>query len=121
MRLAVGRPCYLQLPEKGHVLHDAGFTRQRKVQVDRRGSDGFVVLGDFMAPEQRLVGIAFGGIAYAVAGLGLLRRVLLTYFSDRLTALTLGLMVLAFAICNLVMGLRLTARLKAEEPGVRDE
>lgn len=33
----------------------------------------------------------------------------------------LGLMVLAFAICNLVMGLRLTARLKAEEPGVRDE
>lgn len=46
----------------------------------------------FSAPYQ--ASIAFGGIAYAVAGLGLLRRVLLTYFSDRLTALTLGLMVL---------------------------
>ncbi len=46
----------------------------------------------FSAPYQ--ASIAFGGIAYAVAGLGLLRRVLLTYFSDLLTALTLVVVVL---------------------------
>lgn len=32
-----------------------------------------------------------------------------------------GLMVLAVAACNLVLGLRLTARVKAKESSVRDE
>jgi sorbitol-specific phosphotransferase system component IIC len=33
----------------------------------------------------------------------------------------LGLMVLVFAVWNLVLGLRLTARLNAKETSVRDE
>ena len=33
----------------------------------------------------------------------------------------LGLMVLAVAACNLVLGLRLTARVKAKESSVQDE
>ncbi|MBC8082021.1 MAG: hypothetical protein H7Z21_02315 [Hymenobacter sp.] len=46
----------------------------------------------FSAPYQ--VAIAFGGIIYALLGLGLLRRVLLRYFSDAVTALTLVVLVL---------------------------
>jgi hypothetical protein len=47
----------------------------------------------FSAPYQ--ASIAFGGIAYAVAGLALLRRVLLRYFTDAITALTLLALALA--------------------------
>lgn len=46
----------------------------------------------FSAPYQ--VAIAFGGMTYGLLGLGMLRRVLLRYFSDALTAVTLALLVL---------------------------
>ncbi|RSK31160.1 hypothetical protein [Hymenobacter metallilatus] len=46
----------------------------------------------FSAPYQ--VAIAFGGIAYGVLGLAVLRKVLLSFFSDAVAALTLGLVVL---------------------------
>ncbi|WP_375434663.1 hypothetical protein [uncultured Hymenobacter sp.] len=46
----------------------------------------------FSAPYQ--VAIAFGGLLYGLLGLGVLRRVLLRYFSDVVTALTLVLIVL---------------------------
>lgn len=46
----------------------------------------------FSAPYQ--MSIAYGAIAYATAGLALLRRVLLRYFSDLLTLLTLVLVAL---------------------------
>ncbi|TGE20596.1 hypothetical protein E5K00_21620 [Hymenobacter aquaticus] len=46
----------------------------------------------FSAPYQ--IAIAFGGLLYALLGLGLLRRVLLRYFSDVVTALVLVLLVL---------------------------
>ena len=46
----------------------------------------------FSAPYQ--VAIAFGGLLFALLGLGLLRRVLLRYFSDVVTTLVLVLLVL---------------------------
>ncbi|GAC1375815.1 MAG: hypothetical protein NVS3B25_16550 [Hymenobacter sp.] len=46
----------------------------------------------FSAPYQ--VAVAFGGLLFALLGLGLLRRVLLRYFSDVATTLVLGLLVL---------------------------
>ncbi len=46
----------------------------------------------FSAPYQ--ISIAYGGVLYAVGGLAILRRVMLRYFSDFLTALTLVLVVL---------------------------
>ncbi|GAB2946488.1 hypothetical protein GCM10027048_09330 [Hymenobacter coalescens] len=46
----------------------------------------------FSAPYQ--VAIAFGGMLYGLLGLGIVRRVLLRYFSDAVTALTLALLVL---------------------------
>ncbi|UOQ73509.1 hypothetical protein [Hymenobacter cellulosilyticus] len=46
----------------------------------------------FSAPYQ--IAIAFGGLLYALLGLGILRRVLLRYFSDVITALVLVLLVL---------------------------
>lgn len=46
----------------------------------------------FSAPYQ--MSIAYGALAYATAGLALLRRVLLRFFSDLLTLLTLVLLVL---------------------------
>lgn len=46
----------------------------------------------FSAPYQ--VAIAFGGMTYALLGLGILRRVLLRFFSDAVTAVTLALLVL---------------------------
>ena len=46
----------------------------------------------FSPPYQ--IAIAFGGILFALLGLGLLRRVLLRYFSDVVTSLVLVLLVL---------------------------
>ena len=46
----------------------------------------------FSAPYQ--VAIAFGGMLYGLLGLGLVRRVLLRYYSDVVTTLVLGLLVL---------------------------
>jgi hypothetical protein len=46
----------------------------------------------FSAPYQ--VAIAFGGMIYGLLGLGILRRVLLRYYSDAVTAVTLALLVL---------------------------
>ena len=46
----------------------------------------------FSAPYQ--ISIAFGGLAYGLVGLGVLRRILLRYFTDLITALTLVLLVL---------------------------
>lgn len=46
----------------------------------------------FSAPYQ--IAIAFGGLLFALLGLGLLRRVLLRYFSDAVTTLVLVLLVL---------------------------
>jgi hypothetical protein len=46
----------------------------------------------FSAPYQ--VAVAFGGLLYSLLGLAVLRRVLLRYFSDVVTALTLVLIVL---------------------------
>ena len=46
----------------------------------------------FSAPYQ--VAIAFGGLLYGLLGLGLLRRVLLGYFSDLVTTVVLVLLVL---------------------------
>lgn len=46
----------------------------------------------FSAPYQ--IAIAFGGLLFALLGLGLLRRVLLRYFSDVVTTLVLVLLVL---------------------------
>jgi len=46
----------------------------------------------FSAPYQ--VAIAFGGMLYALLGMGLLRRVLLRYFSDAVVALVLGTLLL---------------------------
>ena len=49
----------------------------------------------FSTPYQ--VAIAFGGLLYSLLGLGLLRRVLLRYFSDLVTTLVLVLLLLG---CN---------------------
>ena len=46
----------------------------------------------FSAPYQ--VAIAFGGLLYGLLGLGVLRRVLLQYFSDLVTTLVLVLLIL---------------------------
>ncbi|OON70801.1 hypothetical protein [Hymenobacter sp. CRA2] len=46
----------------------------------------------FSAPYQ--VAIAFGGMVYGLLGLGILRRVLLRFYSDVITAVTLALLVL---------------------------
>ncbi|WP_426058271.1 hypothetical protein [Hymenobacter sp. B1770] len=46
----------------------------------------------FSAPYQ--IAIAFGGLLYGLMGLGLLRRVLLWYFSDAITTVVLVLLVL---------------------------
>ena len=46
----------------------------------------------FSAPYQ--IAIAFGGLLFALLGLGILRRVLLRYFSDVVTTLVLVLLVL---------------------------
>ncbi|MDO7850772.1 hypothetical protein [Hymenobacter convexus] len=46
----------------------------------------------FSAPYQ--IAIAFGGMLFALLGLGLLRRVLLRYFSDVVTTLVLVLLIL---------------------------